>query len=204
MSLSFAGRFALFVAASVVAAPVAQAAVSTYGFVLNGPSESPANASPGTGTGTVAYDDVAKTLSWSISFSGLTGTTSAAHFHATTATSGVANAPSSVANVGVAIYPGTIPGFPLGVTAGAAAGVIDLTQTSSYTGTFLTANGGSAAGAEAGFAAALANGRTYWNIHTSTFGGGEIRGFPVLIPEPATGGLAAVAVAALGAFRRRR
>jgi hypothetical protein len=36
---------------------------------------------PGTGTGTVTYDDVTNELSWSITFSGMSGAPTAAHFH---------------------------------------------------------------------------------------------------------------------------
>ena len=190
--------------ATLLAGSQAGATVISYAFNLNGASENPANGSPGTGTGTVNYDNVAKTLAWNVSFSGLTGNTTASHFHATTALSGILNPPSSVVNVGVAISPGTLPSFPLGVTSGSASAVIDLTQTTSYTAAFLTANGGTATGAEVGFAAALAAGKTYWNIHTSTFGGGEIRGFPVAVPESTTIALAGSAMTAVAALRRRR
>ena len=39
-------------------------------------------------------------------------------------------------------------------------------------------------------------GKTYWNIHSSTVGGGEIRGFLVPVPEP--GALAFAGLAAAG------
>jgi hypothetical protein len=42
---------------------------------LNGPSESPPNASPGTGFATVVYDSAAHTLHVQVTFSGLVGTT---------------------------------------------------------------------------------------------------------------------------------
>ena len=47
------------------------------------------------------------------------------------------------------------------------------------------ANGGTAAGAEAVLFAGLLAGRAYFNIHTSTSGGGEIRGFLNPVPVPA-------------------
>ncbi|MDX2473382.1 MAG: CHRD domain-containing protein [Candidatus Krumholzibacteria bacterium] len=37
--------------------------------------------SEGTGTANISYDDVSKILSWSITWSGLTGTPTAMHFH---------------------------------------------------------------------------------------------------------------------------
>ena len=49
------------------------------------------------------------------------------------------------------------------------------------------------------------DGKAYWNIHSSAFGGGEIRGFMVPVPEPGTLAIAGLAAAglAVGAWRRR-
>ena len=174
----------------------AHAALLQYSVSLDGPSESPANASPGIGSGTVNYDDSAHTLQLQVSFSGLTGTTTASHIHAPTASpfSGTA---------GVATTTPSFAGFPLGVTSGSYSDTLDLTAASSYNPAFITANGGTPAGAESALAAAMAGGEAYWNIHSSTFGGGEIRGFLVPVPEPST-----LAVLGLGAgalvWRRRR
>jgi CHRD domain len=49
----------------------------------------------------------------------------------------------------------------------------------------------------------LLNGKYYINIHTVNNGGGEIRGFIVPVPEPATSILGAVALGSF-ALRRRR
>ena len=56
---------------------------ATYSLfaTLDGSQEVPANASLGTGTGTMAYDDLTKQLSWDISFSGLSAGATASHFH---------------------------------------------------------------------------------------------------------------------------
>ena len=56
----------------------------------------------------------------------------------------------------------------------------------SYNPSFITNNGGTPASAEAALIAGILAGRAYLNIHTVNFGGGEIRGFLVAIPEPAT------------------
>ena len=48
---------------------------------LNGPSESPPNASLGTGFAIVTYDSVAHTLRVQVTFSGLTAGDTAAHIH---------------------------------------------------------------------------------------------------------------------------
>ncbi|HXJ76308.1 MAG TPA: CHRD domain-containing protein, partial [Candidatus Dormibacteraeota bacterium] len=60
----------------------AQAAQFQYVVTLNGPNEP--TPSLGIGAGTVNYDDVAHTLELQVSFSGLTGTTTASHIHAPT------------------------------------------------------------------------------------------------------------------------
>jgi hypothetical protein len=173
---------------AVVSCSVAHAAVFPYSLSFCGPCEFPANTSPGTGSGMITYDDVAHTLAMNVNFSGLTGTTSAAHIHAPTAISGTGTPAqnSAAMTAGVATTLPSFAGFPLGVTSGSFTNTIDLTQSSSWNPAYVTANGGTTAGAEAAFAAAVAQGRAYFNIHTSTFGGGEIRAFPLLIPEPAT------------------
>ena len=52
-----------------------------------------------------------------------------------------------------------------------------MTLASSYNPAFVTAHGGTVAGAEADLLAGLKAGQAYLNIHSSTFPGGEIRGF---------------------------
>ena len=48
---------------------------------LDGKSEVPPNASAGTGTADIDYDPATKKLSWKLTYSGLTGAATAAHFH---------------------------------------------------------------------------------------------------------------------------
>jgi hypothetical protein len=79
--------------------------------------------------------------------------------------------------------------------------VLDLASASAYNPAFITAQGG-LANAEAAFIAGLTSGRTYLNIHTTAFGGGEIRGF--VVPEPMTASLVALGFAAAGLVSRRR
>ena len=177
----------------------ANATIHQYDVYLDGPSESPANASPGTGFGTVAFDDFLNTLTLSVSFNGLLGTTTASHIHAATASPGTGTA-------GVATTTPTFAGFPLGVTSGTYNNVLDLTLASSYNPSYITAHGGTTAGAEAALALALASGEAYWNIHTSAFGGGEIRGFLVAVPEPsglALLGIGGIVMAAAAGSKRR-
>jgi hypothetical protein len=48
---------------------------------LDGKSEVPPNASAGTGTADLDYDPASKKLSWKLTYSGLSGAATAAHFH---------------------------------------------------------------------------------------------------------------------------
>jgi len=187
-SLAF-GMIAILVAGF---ATTTQAALIQYTANMDGPSEAPPNASPGTGVAFADYDDVAHTLHVGANFSGLVAGTTAAHIHAPTAVPGAGTA-------SVATQTPSFSGFPLGVTAGVFDNTFDLTLASSWNPSYIAANGGTPAGAEAAFALALAQGRAYFNIHSSAFPGGEIRGF--LVPEPATIALLGCATLLL---RRRR
>jgi hypothetical protein len=187
--------FSSGVAAAVILLTNATAAPIVYTANLDGPSESPTNASPGTGFATVTLDLALHTLVVDVTFSGLTGTTTASHIHAATAVPGTGTA-------GVATQTPTFAGFPLGVTSGTYHNTFDLTLDSTYNPAFETANGGTAAGAEAALAGALADGKAYLNIHSSTFAGGEIRGF-LAIPEPATMGLIVIGGLAVVVMTRK-
>lgn len=167
-----------------------------YDVILSGPAEQPPNASPGTGTGTVIYNDTAHSLFMDVDFSGLLGTTTASHIHSPL------NPATNLA--GVATTTPTFVGFPLGVTSGSFTNTLDLTLSGSWNPAYITANGGTTAGAEAAFAAQILAGQAYWNIHTSAFTGGEIRGFLTYVPEPASGALIAFGFVGLGCVARRR
>jgi CHRD domain len=173
---------------AIVPTSQAQAAILSFAATLNGPNESPANASPGTGTASISIDNVLNTMRVQATFSGLTGTTTAAHIHSATAVPFTGTA-------GVATTTPLFTGFPTGVTSGSYNNTFDLTAASSYNAAFITANGNTTAGAEAALIASLNAGTAYFNIHTSTFAGGEIRGFlapaaATAVPEPsATVGL---------------
>jgi hypothetical protein len=129
----------------------------------------------GTGTGSLTYDDVARTLAIAVSFSGLSGTTTVAHIHAPTAVAGTGTA-------GVATTVPTFAGFPSGLRSGSYNTTLDLTLASSYRAAFITNNGGTTAGAEAALISSFNTGRAYFNIHTSSFPGGEIRAFATPVP----------------------
>ncbi|MEP7015067.1 MAG: CHRD domain-containing protein [Verrucomicrobiota bacterium] len=185
--------FTLSLAAAVVLA-TATAQAQIYTANLSGPAESPPNASPGTGFAQVTLSLATHQLTVHVDFTGLSSTTTASHIHAPTAVPGAGTA-------GVATQTPTFSGFPLGVTSGTYDHVFDTLDAATWNSAYVTANGGTPAGAEAAFAQALAEGRAYWNIHTNLFPGGEIRGF--LVPEPGTFVLVAVGGIAL-LFAKRR
>jgi hypothetical protein len=161
------------------AASVSSAQV--YWASLSGPAESPANNSPGTGKGLVTIDGnnmrVQATFSGLVTLTsaGLPSGTTASHIHAPTSASGTGTA-------GVATTTPTFTGFPLGVQAGTYDHTFDMTQNSSYNPAYITANGGTAASAFTALKTAIAAGKSYLNIHSNAFPGGEIRGFLVACP----------------------
>ena len=176
----------------ILVAAVSQAGpITTYSAVLSGANESPVVVTAGTGFTTVSYDSILHALTIDVTFSGLTGLTTASHIHCCT----------PPANVGVATTTPTFAGFPLNVTSGTYHNVLDLTQASSWNPAFITANGGTTASAEAFFGAGFINGQSYLNIHSTFAPGGEIRG--LLTPEPATLTLVGGSLLALAAARKR-
>lgn len=152
----------------------------------------------GTGTLLLAYDELARTLQIDAVWSGLSGTTTNAHIHCCTASPNTGTAGVALAQAGM------LPGWVNGLTAGSYQRLIDLSQTNQYGGTFFTNSGGTTALAEARLIDNLMSGQAYFNIHTSTFGGGEIRAFVSVVPEPTAYALLATGVLAAGLFTRRR
>jgi hypothetical protein len=101
----------IFGAALCVLASQASAAILTYDATLLGSSESPPNASPGTGFAEFTIDTVADTMSVDISFSGLLSPDTSSHIHCCTPTPDAGTAI-------VATQTPTFSNFPLGVTSG--------------------------------------------------------------------------------------
>ncbi|MES2100560.1 MAG: CHRD domain-containing protein [Pseudomonadota bacterium] len=181
-------------------AVVAPAAADEQIFVatLSGTAESPPVASPGSGSVRVTIDDATFMMRVQASFADLLGGTTAAHIHCCTALSGFGN-------VGVATVTPTFTDFPSGVTSGSYDHTFDMSLASSWNPSFLTAQGGSTATAFASLLTGIEDGKSYFNVHTTAFGGGEIRGFLAPIPEPSTYALMLAGIALVaGAARRVR
>jgi hypothetical protein len=164
---------------AILLTPAAFGSVITYQAPLTGSAEVPPTGSGGTGFATVVIDTTANTMFVSASFSGLGSGTTASHIHCCLSV-------PLTGNAGVATQVPAFLNMPLGVTSGSFTQTLDLTLASTYNPAFITANGGTTSSAEAVLLAGLAANETYFNIHTSNFPSGEIRGFLVASPEPAT------------------
>lgn len=192
-------RWTMLVVLILSLAPsVSRAELILYTAFLDGPSEWPPVESPGIGFATVGFDPVAHSLAVTVVFGNLIGTTTVAHIH------GPTDVPFEETAGVVTMLP-SFTDFPTDVHSGVYARIFDTNSEDTYNPAFFTASGGTTAGAEARLAQMLAEGTAYFNIHTSAFPPGEIRGLLRQVPEPS--GLALMGIGGtlgLVACTRRR
>lgn len=182
---------------ALCAAAPSFATTTVYTTTLTGPNEAPPNASPGIGLAIVTLDDTSFSMRLQTVFFGLLGTVTNSHIHCCTTVPGVSTA-------GVATQLPTFAGFPPGGTSGAYDNTFDMTLDASWNPSYVTANGGTPTSAFAAFSSGLDTGRGYLNIHSTSFGGGEIRGFLLpAVPEPQTYALMLAGLALVGWAARR-
>jgi len=162
ISCGSAGVLAVVAVLATTAPAVANQSI--YNAQLSGSSEVPPTASTGTGFATITIDFALVTMRVQASFNSLESLDSAAHVHCC--------APAGT-NVGVAAV---FPGFPLGVTSGTYDMTIDMTLASSYNAAFIASSGGTVSQAFNTLVAGMNAGDAYFDIHTTVFPGGEIRG----------------------------
>ena len=181
---------AVFAAAVVLGASGAARADFSLTTLLSGANERPSPAAtPATGSATVTFVSLTNTLSYSITFSDLTGAPGAGHIHV-----------GGVNDVGPVIFPlSNLPAATSGTFAGTLTAANLIPRPAAGINTFSDA------------VAAIAAGNAYVNLHTARFPGGEIRGqLPAapggVIPEPGTFALLAGAglLPLTGAVARRR
>ena len=128
---------------------------------------------PACGTLLLRFDSTTNLLDIDVSFSGLSGVMTVSRIHCCTGSAGTGTA-------GVAVTPVTLPGFPVGASSESyVLNHLNLLDTAGYTAAFVTASGGNTAFALSRLLANMESGNADFNIHSSAFSGGEIRGVAV-------------------------
>lgn len=159
---------------------------------LSGRNEVPTpNASTATGTATIIINDARDRLDLRLVYSGLTAGAIDYHLHCCIAAG---------ANTGVAID----IDFTEGLLSDDFSASFNLLDPTIYRAAFLAGSGGTAEGARDRFFAGYLANLGYFNVHSSAFPGGEIRGQFAAVPEPATWAMMIAGFGLVGAGARRR
>ena len=131
----FAAALLLVGATALTSCSSSSSNVASLGATLNSASEVPPNSSTGTGTADVKLDKATKTVSWTVSYSGLTGDPGAAHFHGPAAPG--ANGPPVIV-----IATGSVPNPAVGSKVLTDDQIADLMAGKWYVNIHTKANGG--------------------------------------------------------------
>ncbi len=161
-------------AALAVAATAPAHAATVFGASFSGGQVVPATPSTAFGTGLLSVSNTLDMLDVSVLFLGLTGNATGAALHCC--------APAGSNGLGAI----NLSGFPT-ASFGGYLHSFNLTQASTYTNAFRTANGGTALTARAALLSGLSNGLGYLQIRSTAFPRGELRAQAFAlsaVPEP--------------------
>jgi len=176
MTVSTLARFAAGASLALASAMPTHASTTTFFASMSGPAEFVPNTSTATGTAYVNFDDVLDTVAVSETWSGLSGNATVNHIH-------VATAPGGAGPVKL--------GFSTFANPSPATGSFNDSFTLNLTDFNSLFN-------------STVAGLAYVNLHSTAYGGGEIRGFLTPVPEASTYAMMAAGLAALGFVARRR
>ena len=135
VSTGFTAALLLVGAMALASCTSSDSNVAGMQATLNGASEVPPTTSTGKGEAMVNLDKATKTLSWTVSYSGLTGDATAAHFHGPAA-------PGANAGVVVPIGTGSVPNPAVGSKVLTDAQIADLLAGKWYVNIHTKANPG--------------------------------------------------------------
>jgi hypothetical protein len=165
-------KLRLVLTAFVVSACAANALAHHFRFTANltGSAEAPPNSSSGIGHVILTLDVDEGTMEVEATFAELAGTVTEVHIHAPTTAvgSGIADA---------ATQQPSFTDFPMGVPQGDYDHEFDLSQSGTYSPAFFAASGGTTGDALGALFNSMQAGKAYFDIHTTAFADGEIRGF---------------------------
>jgi len=160
---------------AVLPAGVGAAHEQHYVAALSGAAEFPPNGSPAAGFVVLTVNLDLAIMRVRADFTGLQGDVTAAHIHGGTdfPLQGLANPATQVP---------TFLGFPSGVSEGTYDHTFSLGEADTYNPAFIHAAGGTVGEAYNDLVNSLDSATMYFNIHTTAYVEGEIRGF--LLPTP--------------------